>query len=406
VRVRATDLEGAAAYWVHVISWQAPLAVMRVDAEVIEPGRIRLDTENVASIRLSPPPALVNGTQPLRIVWNGTARVARQSGDGTTLLSLDDAATTPLEKRPWLEGGLSNFIQTPFAIVVGTASTDARMRALCRAKAEGFQRTWMAWQHHKPRMFLDTEVTPEIEQRYSLLLIGGADANRVTHRMRSQLPLRVESHKVTIDGRAFAVSDGVVQMIYPSPAQPKRYVLVVAATSTAGMYFWNPGLVDVQSGNPWLKDLDWTLRDGRRVSLERGVASARSRVASGVFDRHWRRDDRWIVLGDADVRAKSPLRHLPSEDLTIPAKTLDSYVGDYEFFPGAILSIARIDTGLTAQFAGIVSPITAETATDFGVNDSGGLIAFQHDAQGSVTGLWVNSGEGSEFFGRRLSSAP
>jgi hypothetical protein len=45
-------------------------------------------------------------------------------------------------------------------------------------------------------------------------------------------------------------------------------------------------------------------------------------------------------------------------------------------------------------------------ATDFGVNDSGGLIAFQHDARGGVTGLLVNTGEGSEFFGRRLSSAP
>ena len=356
VRIRATDLEGAAAYWVRVISWQAPLAVMRVDAEVIEPGRIRLDTENVASIQLSPPPALLNGTQPLRIVWNGTERLARQSGDGTTLLSIDDTGNTPLEKRPGLAGGLSNFVQTPFAVVVGTASTDARMRALCRTKAEGFQRMWLAWQHHNPRMFLDTEVTPEIEQQYSLLLIGGPDANRVTRRMQSRLPLRVESRKVTIDGRAFAVSDGVVQMIFPSPAQPKRYVLVVAATSTAGMYFWNPALVDARSGNLWLEEVDWTVRDGRRVSLERGVSSARSRVASGVFDRHWRRDDRWIVLGDADVRARSPLRHLPSEDLTIPAKILDSYVGDYEFFPGLVLSIARVDTGLTSQFGGVVSP--------------------------------------------------
>jgi hypothetical protein len=152
-----------------------------------------------------------------------------------------------------------------------------------------------------------------------------------------------------------------------------------------------------------LKDLDWTLRDGRRVSLAAGLDAAHSRVASGVFDRHWRRDDRWIVLGDADVRGKSPVRHPPADDFTLPAKTLDSYVGDYEFFPGLLVSIARTEAGLTSQFAGFVSPLTAESATDFGIHDSGGLIVFQHDAQGTVGGLIANNGEGREFFAKRLS---
>jgi hypothetical protein len=68
--------------------------------------------------------------------------------------------------------------------------------------------------------------------------------------------------------------NAVAQMIYPSPLNPQRYVLVVAATSAAGMHFWN-------AGGLWNTPLrmDWTIRD-----------------------------DRWVFPGDAELRAKSPLR--------------------------------------------------------------------------------------------------
>jgi hypothetical protein len=398
VRIRATDLGGAAAYWVRVTAWEAPLTVMRVDAEAIEPGVIRLDTQNVASLRLSPPPLLRNAVRPLRVVWNGIERVLPFSGEDAVTLSADGDRTASLSKHAGLDGGLSNFITTPFAVVVGTASADPVMNRLCRRKAEMFQALWTIWQHQKPRVLTDDQVTAEDEQRYSLLLIGGTDANLVTRRIESRLPLRVEADGVTIDGRKFTASDAVVQMLYPNPAQPARYVLVVASTSPAGMYFWEPYLWN-RSGMPlWV--LDWSIHDGRRVVLERGLGPERARVASGVFDTHWRRDDRWVFHGDADLRAASPLRRMPAVDITVAAETLDSYVGRYELNPGYVISIEHTERGLSARFPEGITPLSPESDSDFGLATAA-LISFRRDANSVVTGFTLSE-EGTEIFAQKI----
>ena len=42
---------------------------------------------------------------------------------------------------------------------------------------------------------------------------------------------------------------------------------------------------------------DFTIVDGRKVQLEEGLGVERGWIAAGVFDRHWRRDDRWVFTG-------------------------------------------------------------------------------------------------------------
>jgi hypothetical protein len=272
------------------------------------------------------------------------------------------------------------------------------MNRLCREKARMFAALWKIWQHQEPRVLTDEQVTPQDEQRYSLLLIGGADANRVTRRIEPRLPLRVEADGVTIDGRKFPASDAVVQMLYPSPAQPARYVLVVASTSAAGMYFWEPYLW-ASSGLP-LGALDWSIRDGRQVVLERGLGTERAWVASGVFDMHWRRDDRWVFPGDADLRAASPLRRMPATEIRVAAETLDSYVGRYELAPGYVISIERTERGLSARFPDGIAPLSPESDSDFGLATAA-LISFRRDANGVVTELTLRH-EGREAFAKRI----
>ena len=60
---------------------------MRVDAEVIDRNVIRLDTDNVLDIVLTPGPALVDPAQPVRVVWNGVARDMRISDGALRLTS-------------------------------------------------------------------------------------------------------------------------------------------------------------------------------------------------------------------------------------------------------------------------------------------------------------------------------
>ncbi len=402
VRIRATDLDGASAYWVRVTSWETPVDVMRLDAEAIEPGHIRLDTHNVAAVTLSPPLELRGGSAPVRVVWNGEERLVPLSAAGTATLTSGTDQAAPLEKRPGLQGGLSDLIATPFAIVVGSSSTDPDMNRLCREKAATVANLWEQWQHQKPRVFTDQQLTAQDEAHYSLLLVGGADANLITRRLQPRLPLLVERDGITIDGRRFESSDAVAQMIYPSPLNPQRYVLVVAATSAAGMHFWN-------AGGLWNTPLrmDWTIRDGRLAKLERGLGPERTWVASGIFDRHWHRDDRWVFPGDAELRANSPLRRLAPPGFKVASGVLDSYVGRYELQPGFELSITRTDAGLIIQIpaAGVRSSLTAESEDTFADDASDGAGTFQRDAQGTVTGFEY-IGEIGDIVAKKVAQVP
>jgi len=394
VRIRSVDLAGASAYWVSVRAWEAPLRMIGVDAEMIAPGLVRLDTENVSSLVLAPPPELRGAGDGLRVVWNGQERLWPLSADGAASLTAPAARAAAAAKRPGLEGQLSSIVSTPFALIVGTSSRDPEMRRLCREKAALFAELWMRWQHVRPRLIDDRDLTPADERNYSLLLVGGADANLVARRLLPRLPLQVRPDSVAIDGRALPASDAVVQMIYPSPDQAGRYVLVVAATSTAGMYFWNPaGLWNQTFGFPALV-FDWTIQDGRSVALANGMGVERGWVAAGMFDRNWRGDDRWVFPGDAALRARGRLRHPPAAGFTVGAARLETYVGRYQLAPGFFISVTRDGDGLSLQIPG--SPpdrLIAESETDFARRSNMAPISFQRDQAGRATGL-VGNNEG------------
>lgn len=392
VRVRSLQLDNAAAYWVKVEAFEEPLQLIEVDAEVLRPGLVRLDTRNVAAVRLALPVDL-RGAAPLSIVWNGTAVAAAPQPDGTILLEAPGEKLSPGDKHPGLAGGLSDLITTPFVIVVGTASTDARMRELCRRKARALAERWASWQHVMPRLLRDDELAATDAARYSLLLIGGADANLVTRRLAVKLPLQVESSYVTIGGKRFAAHDAAVEMIYPSPLAPGRYVSVVAATSTDGMYFWDPaGLWQMPFGYA-TQALDWTIRDGRLVSLEEGLGSHRGAVVSGVFDRHWRLDERYILPGDAALRAASPLRHPPLPAARRSPQALSAYAGLYALLSGVNIRVAPSGPDLIVSSSdGQRYVLHPESGDLFTVGDTGIVAVFSRDAQGRVSALTVNQG--------------
>ena len=189
--------------------------------------------------------------------------------------------------RTGLEGPLAAVVATPFAVVVGTTAKDARMREIIQTHAESFAQQWLQWQRQPLRMLRDTEVTAEHEQTYSLILLGGADANAITRKIARQLPFSASRNGIVVDEREWQVKDSVLQAIYPSPLAADRYVYVVAATSPEGMYFWKPQLVHFTFGYP-LAPSDWMIQDGRRPPPGTANVSI-ANVAAGIFDSSWRR---------------------------------------------------------------------------------------------------------------------
>jgi len=370
---------------------------------------VRLDTKNAAAVELAPPAQLLtgpgNGT--LEVIWNGRQRRVAPTA-GRYVLAADSYAARPNDKNPAREGRLTYFFGTPFAIVIGTRSKDPALARGLAARADALADLWEHWQHVKPRVFRDTEIGAADQQRYSLLLLGGPADNSVAAKLAAKLPLEVTADSVTVDGRRFTATDAVAQMLYPHPQNAGRYLLLVQATSVAGLRYWNPQQYwHALNGFP-MNFWDWTIVDGRHAVQQSGQFPDRGWVAAGVFDLHWKRSDAFTVLGDPELRARATLRHPPPAGFKLPAAALDSLAGGYRINPGqigggGIISVFRTGDVLhaTTPEGGRTWPLEAETDADFAIVGLGTPVSFLRDGAGNATGL-VYQYNGQEIVATRV----
>jgi hypothetical protein len=361
-----------------------------VDAEVVDRNVIRVDTRNVLEVVLTPG-ALVDARQPVRVIWNGTAREL-QAAEGE--LRLVDPAYRPgrLVKTAALPGTLLDFTATPFAVVVGTSSRDPQMAAALRAKADAFVEQWRAWQKYPPRVFTDTAITTRDVAAYSLMLFGGADENRVTAAFGAKLPLRISRDAVLVDGHAFRAPAAMVQMVYPNPANAARYVWIVAANSSAA-------LSGVQIGPYNLPEWDFVVTDGHMPAHGQTATRTQTAVVSGHFDYNWRYAPALIVAGDAAARSRANQIHAPRAGETPPVDVLDGYTGRYLISSGNRVDIRRDGTRLVATAGTDTGELVPQGRDNFYLPAFDVWIAFQRDAAGKVTGL-TSAGAG-EFEAQR-----
>jgi len=301
VRVRSARLESARAHWVRVEQRRDPFDFIAVDARIVDRNAIRLDTDNVLHIRLSPGEALVDRDKPVRIVWNGKDAGTHRFVDGVLTLRAEGYLPGKRCKTPAVAGPIRDVTTTPFAIVVGTISTDPAMRRLVRHRAESRRQAWEEWQHVTPRYFSDAEITDEQIRKYSLLLFGGPEENLVTRKLSEHIPLSIRQERIIIDGQTFAAKNAGVAVVYPHPLNPARYVLVTAGTSARGMF-----LADEMPD-----DVDFAIVDGRIQKAGGKIAPEKLYVASGCFDYNWRHNDLYVVQGDPVVREEALVRKVP-----------------------------------------------------------------------------------------------
>jgi predicted esterase len=398
IRLRSVDLAGASAYWIDVRAFENPSQVIRVSAEVLQPGVVRVDSTNVAAFAINLPATLRGQANKLKVTWNGQTNEVSLHDNVAELGSLP--RSSGLRKRAGMEGPMPAILATPFAVVIGTSSSDPHMNEVIRARADGMAQQWHDWQHAPLRILKDTEVSAEDERRYSLMLLGGANANAVTRRLGTTLPFSAAQNRIVVDGREWAVTDSVLQAIYPNPTAPDRYVYVVAPTSPEGMHFWKPQLVHFVHGYQ-LTMFDWVIQDGRRPPPGT-MNPATANVASGVFDANWRRQDRWTSERDQKLSSQWSLRTAPPRDFAPSASALQAVAGRYELFPSFVFTFRVDGSSLVVDVPGGVSiPLTTESDSVFVNPSNGDAVEFLRDAQGRVSAASVED-HGSILLAKRL----
>jgi dienelactone hydrolase len=393
VRVRSAELRFAAAWWIRVQQSARPLEFMVVDAEVVERNVIRLDTGNVVDVILTPSAKLIDPSKPVRVVWNGVTHDLRMS-NGALRLTETGYKPAVRHKSPKLPGASGDFFNTPFAVVVGTSSKDAATRELIENKADGFVEAWRNWQKFEPRVFKDTEISDADIARYSLILIGGADANAVTAKLASKLPLKVSADRVVIDGKSFPVKDATVQLIYPNPRNADRYVWLFAGTSNAGMHFAAP--LPFRIG-VW----DYIIEDGHIPPPKQNLPMERMNVVAGSFDYNWRFNPGYLQMGDAETRARGRVLAKPGKAIKLPESLLDSYAGAYELRPGRNVEIGRKGDILWVKSGPDELEFVPLDETNFYGQKVNVWVTFLKDASGKVTGFVGHQPGDGDFEGTR-----
>lgn len=94
----------------------------------------------------------------------------------------------------------------------------------------------------------------------------------------------------------------------------------------------------------------------------------------------------------------------PFEEIDLPTKALEKFVGTYQMAPELFMTVTRSDGHLKAQLTGQPAiPIYPESATRFFAKAVRAEIVFQVNEQGRVTGLALHQ-NGREINGNRVSA--
>jgi hypothetical protein len=171
-------------------------------------------------------------------------------------------------------------------------------------------------------------------KQYSLYLLGGPEDNAVSKIIFEKIPFQIKSDEIIIDGKSFKVKDAILNAVYPNPYNHERYVDLVAATSGAGLSFFNPRQRD-------LYQYDYTITDGKIPTYSAGATINKIMIASGFFNENWKMDKAFLQEGSEELRSKCATIVL-NNDLSMKIvsaaqptlELLKSYTGMYQIEGG------------------------------------------------------------------------
>lgn len=278
-------------YWVRAIEQEELYALSRLKAVIESPTRIRVEVRNLKTFALHPPASRVspgvleigiNG-RTYRVRYTpGEPLVFTRKGEGFKPIRWREPGKKERWKRGWTYGPIKQVFFRPFLFVYGTGGTPeetdwnlhlARLRVTeWWRRASGFA-----------RVVPDTALTPQMEARYNLILIGGPRTNRVTARYARHLPIQVREGEIRVGKRVFRGKRLVTKFVYPNPRYPDHLLLVIAATDLEGMKLAR--LLTTDYSGAGLPDFVVYSAEVR----EKGFGGV---LLSGFFDTHWRLDER------------------------------------------------------------------------------------------------------------------
>ncbi|HXG10187.1 MAG TPA: prolyl oligopeptidase family serine peptidase [Gemmataceae bacterium] len=293
VRFVTYTLKYPSCFWVELIGLERHYQRAAVDASHGESG-FTVQTANVRALRLDLPPGA--SRQPTAIKIDGQSLTARpylspagtlhlylERREGRWHMVLPEKVSTDLARRlqkvAGLQGPIDDAFVDSFLCVRGTGKAwHEATQQYAEANLARFREEWSKYLRGELPVKDDEEVTPEDIATRHLILFGDPSSNSLIDQVLSSLPLRWTREQITLAGVTVPAATHVPVLIYPSPLNPRRYVVLNSGhTFHAPEFRGTNALLFPRLGDYALLKRTPTTKDPLEVEV----------VTAGLFNDFW-----------------------------------------------------------------------------------------------------------------------
>jgi predicted esterase len=293
VRFITYTLKYPSCFWVEILGLDRHYQQTLVDARRDDDG-LTVTTQNVRTLRLSLPGATSQPvklaidrqelTAPPHTISGGPSMLYLERRDNRWQPVLPQRLTTErlrhLRKLPGLQGPIDDAFMDSYLCVRGTGKPwHAATKKYADASLERFRREWDKYLRGQLPVKEDVEVTDEDIARRHLILFGDPASNSLIAQVLDGLPLKWTGQAITLpDGQTFAAAGHVPVLIYPSPLNTGRYVVLNSGhTFHAADFQGTNALLYPRLGDYAILKLTPTPKDPLAVEI----------AGAGLFDDTW-----------------------------------------------------------------------------------------------------------------------
>jgi dienelactone hydrolase len=198
----------------------------RVDAELTEPLKVALKTENVSDIFLDQ--KLLRGMPQTTIDGQTVGRGWRFRKENGKWRVVNAQAVAGLRKTHGLQGPIDDAFMDRFVMVRPTGrAQNETVGAWTQAEMAHATKAWRDQFRADAPVKDDAAVTKEDIRDANLVLWGDPSSNKVLARIADKLPVRWNKDgSVKVGSKTYPAGTSVPVFIYPNPLNPSRYVVL------------------------------------------------------------------------------------------------------------------------------------------------------------------------------------
>ncbi len=292
VRFVTYTLKFSSCDWVRVVGLDRHYERTLVDAEKTEDG-FKVKTANVRVLRLTLPKGIlhdvtvqIDGQELTARPWGmkgvpHSVYLRRRQGRWETILPqrLVTEQTQKPQKTSGLQGPIDDAFTDSFLCVRGTGKPwhEATERHV-EASLVRFRAAWSKYLRGEAPVKDDTDVTSEDIADKNLILFGDPSSNSLIAQVLDGLPLRWTKAGIELGGKKYAGNSHVPVLIYPSPLNATRYLVLNSGhTFHAADFQGTNALLYPRLGDYAVLRLTGGAEDSLRVEV----------ATAGLFDEYW-----------------------------------------------------------------------------------------------------------------------